>query len=319
MIGSVRTVRGDAPPERLGRTNYHEHLFQVSPLLEGDELDNEKHSGEEAATLHEAGMDAMVEATPTGLGRDPLAMARVSARSGLKIIATTGAHREQHYGEGHWLLKMGAEELCNRFVRDLTEALPASEDHAAAAPAITSGGPVRAGILKAGVGYWSITRFELRVLEAIAEAHTRTGAPVMVHLEHGSAAFEVLGILTGLGVSAQRIVLAHADRNPDPGMHVELAAAGTYLGYDSGARLKDRPDSTVIACILETAALGAADRLLLGSDFARRSRYAAYYGGMPGLAYLPSRFVPRLAREGGQDLIDAMLVRNPARLLTWAT
>ena len=31
----VRTVLGDVAADRLGRTNYHEHLFQVSPLLIG--------------------------------------------------------------------------------------------------------------------------------------------------------------------------------------------------------------------------------------------------------------------------------------------
>ena len=48
---------------------------------------------------------------------------------------------------------------------------------------------------------------------------------------------------------------------------------------------------------------------------ARRSRYAAY-GGMPGLAYLGRRFVPRLVREGGPELTDTVLTANPARWLT---
>ena len=39
--GVVRTVSGDVPARELDRTNYHEHLFQVSPLLPGDELDDE--------------------------------------------------------------------------------------------------------------------------------------------------------------------------------------------------------------------------------------------------------------------------------------
>ena len=34
----IRTVLGDIDPTTLGPTNYHEHLFQVSPLLRGDEL-----------------------------------------------------------------------------------------------------------------------------------------------------------------------------------------------------------------------------------------------------------------------------------------
>ena len=33
MSPRVRTVLGDIEPGELGPTDYHEHLFQVSPLL----------------------------------------------------------------------------------------------------------------------------------------------------------------------------------------------------------------------------------------------------------------------------------------------
>ena len=59
---------------------------------------------------------------------------------------------------------------------------------------------------------------------------------VMVHLEHGSAAFEVLALLADNGVPAAATVLAHIDRNPDPGLHAEIAAAGAYLGRQVGQR-----------------------------------------------------------------------------------
>ena len=71
MTPMVRTVLGDIDPGDLGRTDYHEHLFQVSPLLVGDELDDEERSGAEAKSLYEAGMQSMVDATPMGLGRNP--------------------------------------------------------------------------------------------------------------------------------------------------------------------------------------------------------------------------------------------------------
>ena len=96
MSAVVRTVLGDIAPALLGRVDYHEHLFQVSPLLPGDELDDEKASGEEAALLQASGFEAMVDATPFGVGRDASALARISASTGLHIVATTGRHREAH-------------------------------------------------------------------------------------------------------------------------------------------------------------------------------------------------------------------------------
>jgi phosphotriesterase-related protein len=53
-------VLGPLASNRLGPTDYHEHLFQVSPLLVGDELDDEPAGRAEAADLHRSGFAAMV-------------------------------------------------------------------------------------------------------------------------------------------------------------------------------------------------------------------------------------------------------------------
>jgi predicted metal-dependent phosphotriesterase family hydrolase len=311
----ARCVLGDVEAPALGRVDYHEHLFQTSRLLVGDELDDEARSTDEARSLQASGFDSMVDATPIGLGGDPDATARASANTGLHIVATTGAHREAHYDPSYWLLQASAAELARRFEDDLTIGMPnvdgRDQTEIARGP---SGEPVRAGMLKAGIGYWSISAFEQRVLEAVSVAHHHTNAPVMVHLEHGSAAFEVLDILHGHGVGASAVVLAHIDRNPDPVLHAELAARGAYLGYDGPARSQRWPDSVVLDALVQAAARGAAERIVLGGDVARRTRYRAY-GGMPGLAYLGERFVPRLIEQGGAALASAILQENPQRLL----
>lgn len=306
----VRTVLGDVQPGDLGRTDYHEHLLQVTPLLEGDGLDDVEASVAEAAELRAAGIDALVELTPIGLGRNPAGVRQIARRAGLHVVAATGVHREAHYAAGHPVRAWDAAELADRFTAELTLGMrldpadPASEL-----------GP-RAGVLKVGTGYWSISAFEQRVLEAAGEAHRRTGAPVVCHLELGTAAFEVAGLLEHVGVPREKVVLAHADRNPDPGAHTELATSGVYLGYDGCGRTKYWPDSMLLDCLVTVAANGGADRLLLGGDVARRSSFVAH-GGLPGMAYLPRRFVPRLARLTGDELVHRILVTNPARLLAW--
>jgi phosphotriesterase-related protein len=314
----IRTVLGDVAPDQLGRCDYHEHLFQVSPLLPGDELDDETASGAEAAALRAAGIDAMVEATPTGLGRDPAGVARISTATGLHVVHTTGAHRSEHYGSGHWLTDRPEAELAARFTADVRDGLPAVDARDRGAPATGPvGAPVRAGLVKAGVGYWRIDAFERRVLAAAAATAVATGVAVMVHLEHGSAGHEVLAALAADGLPAHRVVLAHADRNLDPGLHAELTAAGAYLGYDGMARHRDAPDSAILDCLERVAADGGADRLLLGGDVARRTRYRAY-GGLPGLDYLPSRFLPRVRDRLGAELLHRLLVANPAKALALA-
>ncbi|QXG75014.1 hypothetical protein KUM42_14335 [Modestobacter sp. L9-4] len=313
-MNAVRTVLGDVPAPELGRVDYHEHLFQVSPLLPGDELTDEQASGEEAQALRDSGFAAMVDATPVGLGRRPAALAAVSARTGLTVVATTGAHRAAHHVDQPWLLEATVAELAARFRRDVVDGMPVADGPGAGEPAAGPAGPVRAGLLKAGIDYWSISPYSRRVLAAVAQVHGETGAPVMVHLEHGSAAFELLELLAGDGVPSSAVALAHVDRNPDPGLHVELAATGAHLGYDGPARHASWPDATILGCLLAVAGRGGGDSLLLGGDVARATRYVAY-GGLPGLAYLGRRFVPRLLAEGGPELVEAVLVTNPARWL----
>lgn len=308
--GLVHTVAGPVDPTSLGATNYHEHLFQVSPLLPGDDLDDEQASGAEAGLLRASGFAAMVDATPLGLGRRPDAIARIAAASGLSVVMTTGVHRAEHYADGHPLLTASADQLATAFLRDLTAG---AREGLGAEPG--SGG-VRAGVLKAGLGYWRIDPAARRTIEAIGAAHERTGAPVMVHLESGSAALEALELLGRHGVAAQRVALAHVDRNPDPGLLAELAAAGAYLGFDGAARHREWPDSVLIDCLIAVADAGGAERILVGGDVARRSRYVSY-GGMPGLAYLGERFLPRVAAAAGSELVDRITVANPAAWLAW--
>lgn len=318
MRGQVRTVTGDVEPDALGTVNYHEHLFQRSPLLPGDDLDDEDASGREASELRDSGFAALVDATPLGLGRRPDAIRRISRATGLTVVMTTGVHRREHYASDHPLLSASEDELAAAFLRDLT--LGAAEGLAAGSsdPEPDQDAAPRAGVLKVGLGYWRIDDAARRAIAAVGIAHRATGAPVMVHLEHGTAAHEALDALGAAGVDADRVALAHIDRNPDPGLHIELAARGAFLGYDGAARARDWPDSVLIDCLTETARRGGTDRVLLGGDVARATRYRAY-GGIPGLHYLGERFVPRLRDAAGDDIVDGVLRRNPAAWLTWRT
>lgn len=316
---AVRTVLGDVPATALGAVNYHEHLFQVSPLLPGDELDDERASTAEASLLKDSGFAAMVDATPFGLGRDPEAVARISATTGLGIVATTGMHREAHYGADHPLQMWDAERRAALFIAEVQTGMAADDAEAFESPEVSlartpAGTTVRAGMLKAGIGYWSISPFERATLDAVALAHGATGAPVMVHLEFCTGAHEVLDLLAAAGVAAERVVLAHADRDPDAGLHASLAERGAYLGYDGFARPRTRSDAELLALTASVVAAGAGERIVLGGDVARRTRYVSY-GGMPGLGYLGERYLPRLRALVGDEAVDRMLIDNPARLL----
>jgi len=311
---SVRTVLGDIEASDMGKVDYHEHLFHSTPLLQGDELVDEDVSTEESKLLKQAGIDSIIEATPIGLGRNPLALSRVSSKTDLKIVATTGCHRSAHYPSDHWLFTQTPQELANRFILEISQGLPANDAKNYMNLPEDTMGFNRAGLLKVGLDYWKIDKFSRTVVEAIGIAHQKTNAPVMVHLEFGSCAMEIIDLLNSLGVDSSAIVLAHIDRLPDPVFHREIVERGVYVGYDGAARLKDYPENILVDCLISLAKSGPADRILIGGDVARASRFSAA-GGMPGLAYLPSKFIPKIAKIGGEELIHSILVENPQRFL----
>ena len=291
----IRTVRGDITPDALGACDAHEHLFLVTPAQPGDEFSDVSKAIEEAEALRDAGANALVDWTPIGLGRDLDGLRAVSEATGLHIIGATGLHRDAHYTPDDPLRAETDEALVDRFVADLD----------------------RCGIVKVGASYHTITPFEAKAFAAAAAAHGRTGAPVCVHTEHGTMGLAIVERLEANGVPPSSVVLAHLDRNPDPGEHAETASTGAWLQLDGPGRTKYWPDSTILALIADIVERGFADRLLLGGDTGRRSSFRSYGGG-PGLDYVFARFKPRLERELGRDLANQIFVANPAHAFAFA-
>jgi phosphotriesterase-related protein len=294
MAPIVRTVRGDVAPAALGATDAHDHLFFATPAEPGGEFLDVARAIEEARMAVAAGVEALIEWTPIGLGRNPAGLLKVSETTGLIVVASTGLHCDVHYLPDDALRAAGVDELAKRFAADIGDA------------------PAPAGMIKIGASYHHLTPFEQTVFDAAALAHERTGAPIGVHTEHGTMGLEIVGRLAARGVPATSIILAHLDRNPDAGEHAETAATGAFLELDGPGRAKYWPDSTILTLIAELVDRGHADRILLGGDTGRASMLRSYGGG-PGLDYLFARFKPRLERELGAELAHTIFVRNPAR------
>jgi phosphotriesterase-related protein len=290
----VRTVRGDIDPARLGPTDAHEHLFFVTRLQAGDEMDDLGAAVAEAATLVDAGGRALVDWTPLGLGRSPEGLLQVSLATGLHVVGATGVHRDAHYPAEDPLRAETEEALARRFVSDI------------------AAGEAPSGVIKIGASYHRRQPFETKVFAAAAQAHDQTGVPVCVHTEHGTMGLGTVEHLLGLGVPPTSVVLAHLDRNPDAVEHAETGATGAWLQLDGPGRAKYWPDSTILRLISDLAESGLSRQLLLGGDTGRSSTMRSCGGG-PGLDYLFARFKPRLERELGQELSRLIFVDNPAR------
>jgi 5-phospho-D-xylono-1,4-lactonase len=305
---AVQTVLGPVAPAELGPTDAHEHLFLRTPALPGEAFTELDPIVAEASAVRAAGARAIVDLTPIGCGRDPPRLRQLAERTGVHVIAATGFHRDAHYPAGHWVHTEPEEVLAELLVADLVDGMD-DRDWQGPRP---SPGPAGAGVVKLGASYQMLTASERRRLAAGARAAVRTGAPVVVHCEWGTMGPELLDLLAEHGVPPARVALAHLDRNPDPGLHADLAERGAFLIYDGAGKVKYHPDSLLIELIARMAEDGYAGSLLLGGDVGRRSNLQAYGGG-PGMAHLFAVLVPRLRKALGADLVERLVVANPAR------
>jgi predicted metal-dependent phosphotriesterase family hydrolase len=307
-VPHVVTVNGPLPASAMGVVDSHDHLFIASPALPGGEIDDPERVTVEVQEAKATGVGTIVELTPIGLGRRPDLMRQVSTETGVAVIAATGFHRDAHYPAGHWVHDAPTDLLTRRMLADLTGGMHPRDWQDDSPP-----DPARAGVIKMGASYQHISPGERRRLEAAAAASAASGVAIVVHTEIGTCGPEVIDVLEAAGAVADRIVLAHMDRNPDLELHAEIAAHGVTLVYDTIGRIKYRPDSVLLDLVEAMVGAGHGGQVVLGLDLGVRDYFRAYGGG-PGMRTLMASFVPRLRRRIGDGATDAMLIANPARV-----
>ncbi len=313
----VRTVLGDIEPSDLGITYTHEHLIidggrpvQMVPEFDLGDVDAMTRELEDARAL---GLRSVVDAMPCDAGRNAAKLAELSRRTRIHVVAPTGLHHERYYGPAHWNHRLTVDELADLFAADITDGIDAY-DYSGPTVRRTAH---RAGIIKVAGSDGGPSDRDRRVFEAAAEAHRRTGAPILTHCEGGTGALEQVLLLAEHGVALDHVALSHVDKIVDRGYHREILASGAYAEYDQSFRWRDGPNGT-LQLIAWMAEDGLDDRIVLGMDAAKRGYYRVF-GGKPGLTWLLDGFRGLLSTAGIDGaVLERMLVPNPQRLLTFA-
>jgi phosphotriesterase-related protein len=202
--------------------------------------------------------------------------------------------------------------MADLFVADISDGIDANDYSSP----IVRRTPYRAGVIKVAGSEGGLSPRDRRVFEAAAQAHHRTGVPILTHCEGGAGALEQVALLQGLGVDPAHVALSHVDKVVDRGYHRELLATGAFAEYDQSFRWGDRPNGTV-QLIEWMAEDGLNDRIVVGMDAARRGYYRVHGGG-PGLAWLLDGFCRLLAAAGIDDTgRERLFVKSPARYLAF--
>ena len=347
LTGKAQTVLGAIPPESLGVTLPHEHLFvdattalssyepgeateqalycqpvalenlwwiAYHPASNRDNLvlQDEELAIKEALFFKCAGGDTIVDPTPLGVGRDPLALARVSRATGLNIIMGSGYYITATHPAD--MDNKTEDGICEEIVRDVI---------------VGAGNTgIRAGII-GEIGCSSpLTDNERKVLRAAAKAQKRTGAPLSIHpgrnpKPDASGCLEIIEVLSKAGADISRTVICHIERTLIKlGDYLKLAKTGCYLEYDifgwegyHSTPTIDMPNDTYrVNQIIQLIDQGYLNQILISQDICWKHRLRSYGGH--GYDHILRNVVPLMRLKGlSEKQIHTLLVENPKRLL----
>ncbi|RYC29604.1 phosphotriesterase [Lichenibacterium minor] len=338
--GSVMTVLGPIPAERMGVTLMHEHILldasklwkcpcrasemavaeapvsvenlgelRMNPFLSRDNcflLDVNLAVGE-LGRFTELGGDTVVDPTNFGIGRDPEALQRIARRTKLNIVMGSGFYLEPSHPD--WFTRMDIDEAAAFIVADV------------------GGGATQPDVMAGIIGEVGISKFftpaEEKSLRAASRAARITGVPLSIHLPGWERlAHRVLDVVEEEGADLNHTVLCHMNPSHDDlAYQAALAKRGAFLEYDmigmdyyyadqDAQSPSDEENARAIRALID---MGHGERVLMSQDVFLKIMLTRF-GGF-GYGYLLKHFVPRLKRHGiDAAAIDLMLRDNPVRV-----
>jgi phosphotriesterase-related protein len=353
MTAFAMTTRGRVAAEELGLVLPHEHvLFDLTAYLTSPRDERERELVEAPLTLENAahlrrsplvsrqnllmqdeevavrelslfrqeGGGTLVDCTLPEMKRDVSAVARVADAAGVNVIVVTGHYVQATHGPE--VARQTVDELTQWMLGELRDGI--------------DGTGIRAGAIKFGLT--SVPRMppdERKCLEAAAQAHLETGAPITIHnpLPFEKRGVEVVRLLTRAGADPERIIMGHMTHTaPDDRYHRSIMDTGATVEFDRfgqelyqeadrgfnrwGLYAGETRDSDVVNEIVSLVKDGYVDRILMSHDIGFRNGLRTF-GGF-GYAHIPYRIARYLEQQGlDDDERDYLMVRNPARLFAY--
>jgi phosphotriesterase-related protein len=341
--GYVMTVLSPLPVENMGVTLMHEHILldasgkwvppcccserhlaempvrmenlgelALNPLSSRDncQLFDPEVAIEELMKYRAQGGETVVDPTNIGIGRDPLALQRISRLTGLNIVMGTGFYLEPSH----------PAYVKTRSLEQLTEQMIYDVGGAEEKPEVIAGLIGEIGISAA------FTADEEKSLRAAGRANAATGVPIEVHLPGWQRlGHRVLDILEEEGADLRHTVLCHMNPSfADKTYQRNLARRGAFLEYDmigmqyyyADEAAQSPSDEENAKAIRELIDDGFISQILLSQDVFLKTMLTRYGGH--GYGYILRHFVPRLRRHGvtGEQL-ETLMISNPRRVFQW--
>lgn len=353
-MSHIMTVLGPLDPKDLGATITHEHLFidlscYLQPPVKPDPndiyyqkvdiknlyalrrdaycsrdnciLDDVDLACREVEIFKRHGGRTIVDVTLVDIGRNVGALAEVSRRTGINIVAGCGHYIFSAFPPG--LAERSEDDIYKEIIGEINQGVDGTGIRPGVIGEIGSGDPIH--------------EQEKKVLRAAARAQVESGLAISIHVHApGRRGNEVLDILMGEGVAPEKIILGHIDASLAH-LDIEFSQAMDYINslLDRGCYIEfdlcgnsghfvtrdhtfwmpsDRERAKALALMSRR---GYSDRILLSQDVGHK-HYLQEYGGW-GYSHVFTEFNNCMLEAGITPAhIDAFLHENPARVLTIA-
>jgi phosphotriesterase-related protein len=295
------TTLGRLRADQLGLILPHEHVFvdlrtpDTPGYAQADAAAVIALMAPEIERARAAGVTAIVDCAPVGVGRRADLLRAVSEHTGFPLAVPTGIYREPWVPE--WAQRASQDELVAWMRGELEGTI---ED---------SG--VQAAFIKLSAGDDGLTTSETKILRAAAHAAAATNAAIGSHTIRGRVVSEQIDILESCSASPSRFIWIHASADTIE-MNLQIARRGAWIEYDWIGDPAN--DQDFVDRILRMLHAGFGERLLLSHD---RGWFdpAKPGGGTPKpFTYLSSTFLDKLQVAGIDQPAITMLTRsNPFR------
>ena len=253
---AVQTVLGPVPAETLGPTLMHEHL--LVDFIGAAAVSRDRYEADVVVArmlpfleaFRAEGGRTLVDATPAWIGRDPALLERLSDRSGIAIVTTTGyygAANDKFLPKHAWTET--AEQLAARWIAEARDGI--------------EGTGIRPGIIKIGVDTGPLSDVDAKLVRAAALVHTATGLPIASHTTDGVAALAEIELLGGLGVPLDAFIWVHAQAEKDRAVHRAAAERGAWVEFDG---ISDSTADEHVSLVLDMRARKLLHRTLVSHD-----------------------------------------------------
>jgi len=301
-MSQLITTLGPKGADEMGMILAHEHVFvdlrtgNPPGYAQAEADDVIQLMAPEIARAQAAGITAIVECTPVGVGRRADILKAVSEATGFPLVVPTGIYREPWVPD--WAHAASEGMLGEWMLGELQGQIEESG--------------VQAGWIKLSAGDDGLTECETKILRAAAAAAAATGAVIGSHTIRGCVVRDQLDLIEEVGYTAERFIWVHAQNEPDFDLHLEIARRGAWIEYDAiGGGYSD---DFFIERIQRMLDAGLGDHVLLSHD---RGWYdpAQPGGGVPKpFTYISKHFLPKLQASGvDEETIHQLTQANPFR------